>query len=639
MKFLCDRCKTRYSIGDDRVRGKILKIRCKNCANVITVREGMTDADAEASVAPAGAAGSPRSQRPTTMAPPASSTAPASGPGSLAAAPSALDEEWYVSNDGDQEGPFSLAEAQRWVATKPIDADLHCWNEGFDDWLPVDKVSHFRGLRKRPLPPAAPPPLPRLGTGPARVLAQPAQDAEPKPLFAATMASLEKHAPATGTPGIGMPSVGSGGGGSSGPVGMVNGAASGAALSLKSRANGAALPTPNRSQPVRAPSTSTPQAFDIHDSATTLEPAPFEDERATLGEPVASAKRSADASANDAFVKALGGGPSREAQPVPRGPALSDLAANAPLRDDLDDDDDGGDLQIGEVSRVVKLADIIKSGSRSSGERAGVAQRRSGPIATGPLAQRATGAVASLGASNGTGMRPALGADSAALGGGGFLDPSSLAGDTAHQLAAGPPPAAVSHRHGLIALIAVAALLLGAAVVVFVLIGSKDESFDSGLRSGGSIDTTRPDDITHRTGGDTTGPTNPFTGKPITPTRPKYTNTNPTPQHKDPNEGKPPDGMALRPDEVEAEAAKRSTGTQRCYMRSQKGADAILIGDVKKIAVTLTVDKGGTVTDVSLSEHGNDSLGRCLTSAIRAWKFRESSAGITAKITMVFQNG
>ena len=37
VKFLCDRCKTRYSIGDDRVRGKILKIRCKNCANVITV--------------------------------------------------------------------------------------------------------------------------------------------------------------------------------------------------------------------------------------------------------------------------------------------------------------------------------------------------------------------------------------------------------------------------------------------------------------------------------------------------------------------------------------------------------------------------------------------------------------------------
>ncbi|HET9621520.1 MAG TPA: zinc-ribbon domain-containing protein, partial [Kofleriaceae bacterium] len=41
MKFLCDRCNTRYSIGDERVRGKILKIRCKHCSNVITVREGM----------------------------------------------------------------------------------------------------------------------------------------------------------------------------------------------------------------------------------------------------------------------------------------------------------------------------------------------------------------------------------------------------------------------------------------------------------------------------------------------------------------------------------------------------------------------------------------------------------------------
>ncbi|MCW5808555.1 MAG: zinc-ribbon domain-containing protein, partial [Deltaproteobacteria bacterium] len=65
MKFLCDRCKTRYSIGDDRVRGKILKIRCKNCANVITVREGMPDPEA----APAPAAGEPRAAKRTTLAP------------------------------------------------------------------------------------------------------------------------------------------------------------------------------------------------------------------------------------------------------------------------------------------------------------------------------------------------------------------------------------------------------------------------------------------------------------------------------------------------------------------------------------------------------------------------------------------
>ena len=39
MKFVCDRCQTKYSIADERVRGKVLKVKCKTCANVITVRE------------------------------------------------------------------------------------------------------------------------------------------------------------------------------------------------------------------------------------------------------------------------------------------------------------------------------------------------------------------------------------------------------------------------------------------------------------------------------------------------------------------------------------------------------------------------------------------------------------------------
>ena len=69
--------------------------------------------------------------------------------------PAALDEEWYVSIDGDQSGPFSLAEAQGWVAARAWDAELHCWSEGFDDWLPIEKVSHFRGARKKPVAAAA----------------------------------------------------------------------------------------------------------------------------------------------------------------------------------------------------------------------------------------------------------------------------------------------------------------------------------------------------------------------------------------------------------------------------------------------------------------------------------------------------
>ena len=43
MKIVCDSCATKYSISDDKVRGKVFKIRCKKCSHIIVVR-GTTDA-------------------------------------------------------------------------------------------------------------------------------------------------------------------------------------------------------------------------------------------------------------------------------------------------------------------------------------------------------------------------------------------------------------------------------------------------------------------------------------------------------------------------------------------------------------------------------------------------------------------
>ena len=36
MKFSCEQCYAKYSIADERVRGKILRIRCKKCGNIVT---------------------------------------------------------------------------------------------------------------------------------------------------------------------------------------------------------------------------------------------------------------------------------------------------------------------------------------------------------------------------------------------------------------------------------------------------------------------------------------------------------------------------------------------------------------------------------------------------------------------------
>jgi hypothetical protein len=84
-------------------------------------------------------------------------------------------------------------------------------------------------------------------------------------------------------------------------------------------------------------------------------------------------------------------------------------------------------------------------------------------------------------------------------------------------------------------------------------------------------------------------------------------------------------------------ASKQGEGTKRCYMRAQKGALGFEIQDVKKIAVTLSVNKDGTVGDVQLSEHANDSFGQCLIARIKSWKFRESGGG-TFRISLAFSN-
>lgn len=634
MKFLCDRCKTRYSIGDDRVRGKILKIRCKNCNNVITVREGMT---ADEAPEPAGA---PRRQKHTMEAPIPAASAPAANGGgtALGAAfasamtkpPPALEEEWYVSIDGEQAGPYSLAEAQRWVSSKPFDADLHCWSEGFDDWLPVDKVSHFRGLRK---PPAAaprvgaPPPIPSVSgaraTGGVRALAR---EEEPKPLFAATMASLEKSAP-TITP---TPS----------PLGGL----------------GAAVPRANGTAPSAA--VRTKPAFDTNelaDSATQIEAPPFQDEASTAAEPVAAAARMlgpsvgkaepAKPAGNDAFVKAMSNAASDAAATTPQMPKADPFArpagapfggapaanpfagmnvpsAKAPIADE--DIDGDGDLDIGEVSRVVKLTDLARSAPIPRvGVAAPVAQRQSGPIPTNQ-----TGSVPRIPLRNATAPLPSLAGDPAAA-----MNPALVPGAEVPALA----PAAVSHRRGMIALVAGAALLLGLAITVVVLVINQDDTTTSGLGRIDKIDTTRPDDPIRRAPDGTVIAENPQ--QPTKPTRPSW-RPNPNPNPKTGNDTPTnPDLKALGAEEVEAMAAKYSGTTQRCYLRSQRGADAILVGDVKRIDVTLTVDKDGAVTDVKLSNHSQNALGKCLISSIRGWKFRPSSNGITSRITMVFQSG
>jgi predicted Zn finger-like uncharacterized protein len=110
MKIICDSCGTKYSISDDKVRGKVFKIRCKKCSHIIVVRGGETQEEA-------------------------------------AAAPAAADGGgWHIVVEGEQVGPISEADVRARVERGEIRGDTYIWKEGFADWLKLSTVPEFADL-------------------------------------------------------------------------------------------------------------------------------------------------------------------------------------------------------------------------------------------------------------------------------------------------------------------------------------------------------------------------------------------------------------------------------------------------------------------------------------------------------------
>ena len=108
MKIVCDSCGTKYSIADEKVRGKVFKIRCKKCSHIIVVRGGES-------------------------APEEATAAPAEG-------------GWHLVIDGEQVGPIADADVRTKIERGEVKGDTYTWKEGFADWVKLSAVPEFAGL-------------------------------------------------------------------------------------------------------------------------------------------------------------------------------------------------------------------------------------------------------------------------------------------------------------------------------------------------------------------------------------------------------------------------------------------------------------------------------------------------------------
>ncbi|MDH3485610.1 MAG: zinc-ribbon domain-containing protein [Myxococcales bacterium] len=102
MKIVCDSCGAKYSIADEKVAGKIFKIRCKKCSSVLEVRGDQTAAQA--------LEGASHAQEPIP------------------------DGGWYIVVEGEQRGPLPPIELSQLFAKGSVALDSYVWKEGFDDW-------------------------------------------------------------------------------------------------------------------------------------------------------------------------------------------------------------------------------------------------------------------------------------------------------------------------------------------------------------------------------------------------------------------------------------------------------------------------------------------------------------------------
>lgn len=118
MKIVCGSCGAKYSIADEKVQGKIFKIRCKKCDDVIVVKGTSDGEDLQAAESDFG--------------------------GAYGHSDGA--SEWYVVLEGEQVGPITAEEVEAYFSVGQLSNESFVWRDGLDNWVPIHSISEFAHL-------------------------------------------------------------------------------------------------------------------------------------------------------------------------------------------------------------------------------------------------------------------------------------------------------------------------------------------------------------------------------------------------------------------------------------------------------------------------------------------------------------
>ncbi|HYP90943.1 MAG TPA: zinc-ribbon domain-containing protein [Polyangiaceae bacterium] len=136
MKVTCQACSAQYTIADEKVKGRKVKIRCKACQTPIVV-DGQNP--------PLQAVGSGNSEPPPTLDPFAPETAVAADA-----------DVWNVNLSDTDSRTMTTAEVIEGFRSGVVTNDAFVWKDGMGDWIPIMDCVELAPLLSGPTDPPVP---------------------------------------------------------------------------------------------------------------------------------------------------------------------------------------------------------------------------------------------------------------------------------------------------------------------------------------------------------------------------------------------------------------------------------------------------------------------------------------------------